>query len=141
MKEIVFTFSNHGCYLPNGPISFDTENHLKLVIQPHDFELKLSGDILRNSSCKGYIIEVSCKGQVCFYDYDNNLLATAINTERDFSQIKFTWKQDKLHLSFGKEITVDNYPNCDGESDRWSTRWNSDYEVILNTATNQIETI
>lgn len=136
MKEVVYTFDSRGCYLPDKKAVFGTDTHIRLIIKPHDFELKISDEILRSSSCKGYIIEVSCTGDAHFYDYENNLLEKASGTEKKFAEVRFAWRQDLLQLDFGHMETVDNYPNCDGEYDRWSEEWVAEYGVNLNTATN-----
>lgn len=139
MKEVVYTFDSRGCYLPDKKAAFENESHIRLVIKPHDFELKISDEILRSSSCKGYVIEVSRTGDTHFYDYENNLLVTASGTEKEFAEVRFSWQQDLLTLDFGHMETVDNYPNCDGEYDRWSEKWVPEYGVNLNTATSPAE--
>ena len=139
MKEIIYSFDNRGCYLPDKLETFSDDNVLKLIVKPHEFELKISDEVLRSSVCKGYFIEISNKGKVSFYDYENNLIATVDETQTEYSQFRFSWKQNLLCLNFGHVDTVDYYPNCDGEHDRWGTEWISEYEVRLNTLTNQAE--
>jgi hypothetical protein len=139
VKEITYTFNNLGCYLPDQTPSFGAEKHLKLIVKPHQFELKLSNEVLRSSKCDGYIIEVSHRGGVRFYDKENTLLTETAETENEFAQVGLSLKQDKLLLSFGQEETVDHYPNCDGEHDRYSTKWVSMYEVSLDTVKNKAE--
>lgn len=140
MKEIVYTFDNRGCYLPDKTETFEKETLLRLVIKPHKFELRVSDEVLRSSSCEGYVIEASCKGGVSFYDKDNKLLAMAEdNQSEEFAQIKFSWKQEQLSVEFGCKVTVDYYPNCDGESDRWGEEWVTKRAVLLNLKTNAVE--
>lgn len=141
MKEIVFTFDNRGGYVPNAPIAFETETALRLIVKPHEFELKLSGEVLRRSSCSGYILDVSQNGAVRVYDYENNLLAAAEATSADYAQVTFSWSETCLSLSFGRVETVDYYPNCDGEHDRWGTEWVSQYDLRFDPATNTIEKV
>lgn len=141
MKEIVFTFDNRGGYLPNTPTAFEAETALRLIVKPHEFELKLSGEVLRQSSCSGYILDVTRSGAVCVYDYEHTLLATAEATAADYAQVTFTWSETCLSLSFGRMETVDYYPHCDGEHDRWGTEWITQYEVRFDPATNRIEIV
>ncbi len=141
MKELVFTFYRYGYFMNSlkATDAFRDESHLRLIIKPAEYELKVSGDVLTKASCKGYIIEISHKGEVCFYDYENKLLARSDETEKQFKEFGFQWSADVLTVSFGHEETVDNYPNCDGEYDRWSTEWVTDYQVELNIATNTVK--
>lgn len=123
MKEIRFEYSARGLYEPSGAVSFGDEEQLKLVIAPHDFELKLSGEVLRESACAGYELIVSRRGACCIRDAGGKVLKEAEGTDRDHRQVRFAFENGKLHLSFGSEETVDHYPNCDGEYDRWSQEW------------------
>ncbi len=133
MKEIVYDFDRRGGYLSDEAAVFGEQTHLRLIIKPHEFELKLSGEVLRSSSCKGYIIETSSNAEVNFYDANAEFIAKSAGVDRSFSQVEFSMKENLLRLSFGRFVTVDNYPNCDGEYDRWSTEWSSEYEVIFDT--------
>ncbi len=140
MKEYVFTFQRNNYYMSSleNTASFNGETQVRLIIEPHEYELKLSDEVLRSSSCKGYTIEISNKGGVCVFDEEGNLLVKSEETQNDFREFRFEWKQDFLTLRFGHKETVDNYPNCDGESDRWDTRWFTDYEVKFDTVANQL---
>lgn len=140
MKEVIYTYQSRGCYAADKPTIFETDDRIRLIIEPHQFELKLSGKTLRDTSCNGYIIDVSRKGEVCFYDAENDLLAKADETPKEYERVVFEWAQDHLTLRFGHTEIEDYYPNCDGEHDRWGTTWISEYVVTLNTATNEIQT-
>lgn len=140
MKEILYTFQTRGGYLPDTPAVFGEETQLRLTVAPHEFELKLSGQVLRSSSFRGCGIEVSSAGAVCFRDSENVLLARLPETGRKFAEVRLIWSQDRLSLEFGQEETVDNYPNCDGEYDRWSEKWVAEYTVNLNLANHSLET-
>lgn len=139
MKEIIYSFYNRGCYLPDKSETFSDDNVLKLIVKPHEFELKISEDVLRSSACKGYIIEISNKGKVSFYDYENNLIATVDETQTEYSQFRFSWNQNQLCVDYGCVQTVDYYPNCDGEHDRWGSEWVSEYKVTLDTNSEKAE--
>ena len=53
-------------------------------------------------------------------------------TKTDSNNIKLLdWKQSEISVQFGSEQTIDNYPHCDGEHDRWSTKWVAEHEVKL----------
>lgn len=139
MKEIVYTFDRRGCYLPDRKAIFAEETHLRLVVKPHTFEMKLSDEVIRSSSCPGYVIEASRAGEVRFFDEDGTLLASVPESPKEYAQIELSWQQDVLSLQFGCTETVDNYPNCDGESDRWSTEWITQRTVTLNLQENTAE--
>lgn len=138
MKEIIYTFDNRGCYISDKTAMFEAQSHIRLIIKPHEFELKISDEIIRSSSCKGYIVDVSYKGEVCFYDFEKNLLAKASETQMEFAEVRCSWKSDLLSLEFGRVETVDYYPNCDGEYDRWGKEWVAQYSVTLETKNNSI---
>lgn len=117
---------------------FGNENQLRLVIKEHEFELKLSNEILRSSSCKGYAVEVTSNAQATFYDSNGNLIAKNNGVDGSFAQVEVAWSQDKLSLNFGRVTTIDNYPNCDGEYDRYSEKWVTEHTVTLNFSDNSI---
>ncbi len=141
MKEFVYRFFRYGYFLDGQKSSapFGQETAALLVIEPQEYELKISGETLRKASCTGYRIEITNKGAARFCDYQNNLLAELAETQKEFREFDFQWSENRLRVCFGHMETVDNYPNCDGEYDRWSTRWVKEYEVALDTATNQTE--
>ena len=139
MKEIIYCFDRRGCYVPEETAEFKNDTQLRLIIEPHTFEMKISGEVIRSSFCEGYKIEVSQKGAARFLDQEDNLLAATEETEKAFVQVRFLWKQDQLRLQFGRMASVDYYPNCDGEHDRWGTEWVTEYEVRFSAVTHQTE--
>ena len=139
MREIVYEFHRLGGYHTADSTRFGDDTQLKIVVKPHDFSLSLGGDTLRKSTCAGYEIQVSNKGGAAFYDDAQTLLASVPEQERSFRAVILCWQQDTLTLQFGETVTVDNYPNCDGESDRWSEQWVSRYEITFSTAVNQLQ--
>lgn len=139
MKQIVYTYQSLGGYQPDQPAEFGADDRLKLMVEPHSYEMKLSGEVLQSSQCDGYVIEASRNGAVTFYNWENKRLTSVAQTEKEYVQIRLQWKQDGLILCFGRMHTVDYYPNCDGEYDRWGTEWVTEYAVRLNTLTNQAE--
>lgn len=142
MKEYVFNFYRYGYFLENSNNSapFGGEKEVKLVITPQEYELKISGEVLRKVSCKGYGIVITDRGAARFYDNQEHLLAELGETQNVFKEFKLEWKPDKILVYFGHIEEVDNYPNCDGESDRWSTSWEKEYEIVFNTADNTVKT-
>lgn len=42
--------------------------------------------------------------------------------DEKFSDIELSVESDKIKLGFPRYTYHDNYPNCDGESDRWDKR-------------------
>lgn len=138
MRQILYTFSNRGMYITGDDTQFGSDAQLKLVVEPHDFSLAIGGEVLRSSSCGGYSIEVSCQGDAAFYDEGGSLLARAEKGEGSYRQVRLAWRQDVLTLQFGRIITVDHYPNCDGEHDRWGQEWETQRAVTLNLKDNSL---
>lgn len=114
---------------------------MRLILQPHDFEIKVSGETLNKSSSKGYIVEISKKGAAHFYDYNQAPIDVLEGPDKTFAEFKVDWSKDSLKISFGHTETVDNYPHCDGEHDRWSTKWADEYTVVLDIGSNKAEAI
>lgn len=140
MREIVYYFHRRGCYQTDSNTCFGDDTELKLIIREHSFSLAVGGETLRTSSCKGYQISVLHTGEAAFYDSNNRLLARADGQDRTFSEVRFLWEQDLLTLQLGQMVTVDNYPDCDGEYDRWEEKWKPEYEVRFSETTGKIET-
>lgn len=131
MTEIIYTFNNRGVYLPDKKAKFGGESRLRLIVKPHTFELKLSGEVIRSSSCPGYTIEVTRRGGVQFFSAQGELITSVDESDREYPQIELKWSQDEIQLCFGSIETVDYYPNCDGESDRWGEEWVTQREIKL----------
>lgn len=131
MKEYIYSFKG-GNYYPDtadSPAVFGEEERVRLIIEPCEYEIKLSGEILNKFSCKGYKAEISDKGAVNLYDYGNKLIASFDETGEKYREFRFEMKDGAFVISFGHTETVDNYPNCDGEYDRWSTRWIAEHKI------------
>lgn len=139
MKEVLYKYSNRGIYLTEDDTSFGEDFQIKIVAEPHYFSLAISGDILRNTSFGVCTAVVSCDGEVVFYDNDNNIICHAEKGEGCYKKIDFKWKQESISILFGHIETVDYYPNCDGESDRWGTEWVTERTVTLNLEDNSIQ--
>ncbi len=64
-------------------------------------------------------------GEIEFYDLDDNKLLSAkiqpptLGDEK-FSEVECRVEGDQIKLGFPQYTYKDNYPNCDGESDRWT---------------------
>ncbi|MBQ4067540.1 MAG: hypothetical protein IJD22_07850 [Clostridia bacterium] len=70
---------------------------------------------------------VSAYGEVEFYDSEKNLLAKASITPDGEGRGRYTdvackVDGDRIMIRFPEYEWIDNYPHCDGESDRWDTR-------------------
>ena len=76
-------------------------------------------------------MEITDRGAAKFYDLQGKLLAQMPATEKQYEGFRLQWQPDKLTVCFGQMVTVDNYPNCDGESDRWEQRWFTEHQVTL----------
>ncbi len=139
MREIIYQFDNRGTYLTADSTSFAGETHLKLIAKPHDFSLAVGGEVLRSTSFEGCTVIVSCDGEAVFCDREGSELGRADKCERQFEQVRLEWKQGLVSVLFGRMETVDYYPNCDGEHDRWGTEWVTQRAVTLNTENRLVE--
>ena len=125
MKEYVFTYQYNGYYLENGgsTVTFGEDACVCLVVMPHQYEVEVGGRVVRSSSCDAYRIEVTPFGGVCFYDGDGKEVASFEEDDFAYPQCQLRFTPETLGVAFGHTETVDNYPHCDGEHDRWDTRW------------------
>lgn len=139
MQEFV-CFYQHGYYYFKDNlktrISLGDETMVRVIVKPHQYELKLSGEVLNSSACNGYRIDVSSKGGASFYDFEGNFIAKTDDTDCEYKEIGLALKGSVFSLLFGHNETVDNYPHCDGEHDRWDTVWITDHKIELDMATN-----
>ncbi|MBQ8000828.1 MAG: hypothetical protein IJ298_06350 [Ruminococcus sp.] len=133
MREILYKYNTLGAYTTEDSTAFAGESELKLIVEPHDFSIKIGNEILRKTSFEGCTIIVSNEGEVVIYDTDDSIALHTEKTEKCFKEIRFIWEEDSIRVQFGHTHYVDHYPNCDGEHDRWSETWVSEYEVSLLT--------
>lgn len=138
MRQILYQFHRRGMYYTKDSTVFGEDKELTFLVEPHNFTLQLSGERLRQSSCSGYSVTVSHQGAVAIYDHNGALLASIDGTEQIYHQARLFWKQDQLRLEFGSLVTVDYYPNCDGESDRWGQEWMPLRTVAMNLEDNSL---
>lgn len=71
------------------------------------------------------IVKIEAKtGKVDFCSLESNeLLSVKVATpsgDEKFSEVKCAVEGDTIKLGFPQYTYKDNYPNCDGESDRWT---------------------
>lgn len=64
-------------------------------------------------------------GEIEFYDLESNKLLSAkmrtpTSGDEKFSEVKCLVEGTKIKLGFPEYTYKDNFPHCDGESDRWS---------------------
>ena len=131
MREIVYQFNSRGTYETADSTLFGGEDQLRLVATPHAFSLAIGNEVLRDTSFGGCAVTVSRDGEVIFCDTDGNELGRAEKGDCTYQHARLAWKQDRLSVLFGCYETVDHYPDCDGEHDRWSTRWVTEREGTL----------
>lgn len=67
----------------------------------------------------------ACTGEVVFSDLNSNkLLSVKVEMpssgDDKFSEIKCIVQNGQIKLGFPQYTYEDNYPNCDGEHDRWT---------------------
>ncbi len=139
MREIIYKFSTGGLYVTEQDTAFGNDPRLKIIVEPHEFSLKIGNDTLRNTAFCGCTAVVSNEGEAVFYDGDGNVIGNAEKCDRLFDRVVLDWKQDYVALLFGHVSTVDHYPNCDGEHDRWGTEWVTERTVMLNAKLNSVE--
>lgn len=139
MKEVLYKYSSRGMYVTENSTLFSGGTHMKITAEPHEFSLKVGGDVLRSTSFGGCVAVASCDGGAVFYDMENNEIARVDKGDRCYKEVRLDWKQDFLTLQFGYVAVVDYYPNCDGESDRWGHEWEIQRTVRLNLKDNSVE--
>ncbi len=139
MKEIIYKYNNRGLYQTEQDTSFNEYTYIKITVEPHQFSMAIGNEVLRSTSFDGCIAIVSCEGEVTFYDNKNNIIAKTDKSERCFEKVNLKWETNMISIQFGHISTVDYYPNCDGEFDRWGQEWVTEREVTLNFKNNSIE--
>lgn len=139
MKEILYKYNNSGSYFTDGDTSFGDESIMKLIIEPHKFSITVGDEVLRSTSFDGCTILVYNNGKVCFYNKNDEILGKADGCDKLYKEINFVWKQDCIFVLFGQTETVDYYPNCDGEYDRYGTEWVTKRSVSLNLEDNNLK--
>ena len=135
MREVFYKYSTLGKYYTEDSGVFQTDDRLQIVVEPHDFSIAIGNEILRKNSSQGYRIAVSRQGEVILRDWEGNELCSVSGQNQNFTEVRFHWRQSDISVQFGKTVTVDNYPNCDGEHDRWSEEWQVEYEVKFDEET------
>lgn len=142
MKTYTFTFQRYSYFLSSGSDKavFGGDTQVLLALEPAEYELKLSGEVLKKVSCPGYKIHITDRGGAQFLDQQEKPLAVFPETEKTFREFKLSWSDEAVQVIFGHTEEVDNYPNCDGEHDRYSTRWVAERTVSLNTASSPTAT-
>lgn len=71
-------------------------------------------------------VQIEAKiGEIAFYDLGGNLLLSSrVQTpaagDEKFSEVKCLVEGEQIKLGFPQYTYKDNYPHCDGESDRWT---------------------
>ena len=139
MRQIIYTFNTLGAYETRDNTAFGSDETVQVIVEPHAFSLELSGKVLRSSSCPGCTAEVSRNGGIAFYDGEGTAIGSAPGGAEAYPKFRLEWKQDIITIQFGQMVEVDNYPNCDGESDRWSMEWWNRRAVTLDLRSNTVE--
>ena len=76
---------------------------------------------------EGILLTVTASGELAFYNRDKKLLAAASvpadsGGRQRHLNICCKVDGDRIFVTFPVYTWYDNYPNCDGESDRWDYR-------------------
>ena len=138
MKEIRYAYQTLGGYQTQDSTKFENNEPMKLILEPHDFSLTLSGEVLRSSSFAGCSMIVSPAGGVVFFDHTSTEIARADAGGNSYREARVEWKPEMLSVHFGAVEEIDNYPNFDGESDRYDYKWVRYRTVSLDPATNTV---
>lgn len=136
MREIRYTYQTRGGYQTRDNTKFENSEPMKMILEPHDFSIAISGEVLRSSSFAGCSMVVSPAGGVVFYDQNNAEITRVDGIDQSYREARVEWNPKLLSVRFGAVEEIDNYPNCDGESDRYDYRWVSYRTVSLDLATN-----
>ena len=93
---------------------------------------------------EGVVAVIEAKGSVEFYNTADELLAKGDVTEnsggREVYEEVFASVDDRaITLKFPIYEWIDNYPNCDGEHDRWDSRKIGENVLIFDYKENKIK--
>ncbi len=82
------------------------------------------------------IMVICAEGRVVLYDMEDNLIAEKTAPKNDggrevYEEVCCCVFDDTLSVKFPIYKWVDNYPNCDGEHDRWDTVKIGEHTVTL----------
>ena len=86
---------------------------------------------------------VHAKGSVEFYDMDDKLLATGevplVEGGREvYENICCMAEGSLIKIEFPIVEWIDNYPNCDGEYDRWDSRTIGQHTLAFDRVNNSV---
>lgn len=88
------------------------------------------------------VARVQAKGQAAFYDLNGQLLASAevpaAGGREVYEELCCQMEEGKIVLLFPIYEWIDNYPNCDGEYDRWESRRVGSHSVIFDLNTKKV---
>ena len=125
-----------------------SENYKTSVIEDNNFKkYQLATGYISSTRIPFDIAKIAllveAKGYVKFLDSEENLLAS-VNLPKQtggkevYSEVLYKEESDKITLKFPIVEWIDNYPNCDGEHDRWDTRTIGYHTIIFDIQTNKI---
>jgi len=94
-----------------------------------EFQLA-NGHISKTTICfeeRGVYAVITASGKVEVFDMNDKLIKTESLPEQTggkevYMQVVCDVVDDKISLEFPVYEWIDNYPNCDGEHDRWDTK-------------------
>lgn len=134
MKELVNEFSCVNRCMYQMSDYFNDETHIRFVLTSRQSETE--------SCCNtsGYIIETSSNGEVSFYNSEGMLLAKADETQQNYEEVLIEMDRGCISVRFRCYRTIDYYPHCDGEHDRWGQKWVTLYRVCMDFDTNKLST-
>lgn len=86
---------------------------------------------------------IDAKGSVEFYNTDDVLIASGSVPVKDsgkglYMDVTCRSENDRIELRFPIYEWIDNYPNCDGEHDRWDTRIVGYHTLVLDLTTGSV---
>lgn len=88
-------------------------------------------------------VEIEADGHIVYKDTSDSIISTyEIETPEDgkrkYTDIRCICRDGILGLYFPIVKWIDNYPNCDGEHDRWDTIKVAEIQVLHNLDTKEI---
>lgn len=136
MREITYKYNSRGLYETEDNNAFGNCEQIKIIMEAHDFSLKIGDEVLRASHACKYIIIASKNGETVFCDENGRELARSEKGEGTYKKVHLVFDSGVISIQYGFVDTVDYYPNCDGESDRWGYIWTPQHVVELDCKNN-----
>ncbi len=85
---------------------------------------------------EGVVAVIEAKGHVDLYNMENELIASGnVPAEEEgkqvYQEVRCKVEGKTITISFAIVEWIDNYPNCDGEHDRWDSRTVGYHDLVF----------